>query len=76
MPQVAQILGNAFRHAPVLIWMCGEPEVYAAFSRCEAEADYEHHGRIYVDHEGTGAAMGLPPGAPLGSVIGSEPYHE
>ncbi|NND00012.1 MAG: GNAT family N-acetyltransferase [Gammaproteobacteria bacterium] len=68
--QVCDILGNAFTDDPVLTWMSGQPQIYSALFRSEAEALYKHHGHVYINREQTGAAMWLPPG-----VSAETPFH-
>lgn len=62
--QVCNILGSAFTHDPVLSWLCGQPKIYGALFRSEAEALYKKHGHVYINRDETGAAMWLPAGVP------------
>ncbi|RZV60115.1 MAG: N-acetyltransferase [Pseudomonadales bacterium] len=59
---VGDILGDAFTHDPVFAWFAGNPDIYAAFFRAEAEALYKDYGEIYISGEHSAAAMWLPPG--------------
>ncbi len=70
LERVSAILGSAFTHDPVLNWLCPEPSVYSGLFRYEAEAHYRHHGHVYINGEGTGAAMWLPPGVSI-----KAPFH-
>ena len=70
MPTVCRVLASAFTHDPVLTWFSGKPRIYASLFRSEAEALYKHHGQVYVNQSGTGAAMWLPPG-----VASHAPFH-
>ncbi len=70
MGQVCDILGSAFTDDPVMDWICGQPKIYSTMFRAEAEALYKKHGHVYLNDEGTGAAMWLPPG-----VAHKAPFH-
>ena len=62
LASVAQILGSAFTHDPVLNWFLPAPRVYADLFMGEAMNLYRHHDHIFINRSQTGAAMWLPPG--------------
>ena len=70
MPTVCRALASAFTHDPVLTWLSGKTNIYASLFRSEAEALYKHHGQVYINQSGNGAAMWLPPG-----VSSQAPFH-
>lgn len=59
---VADILGSAFTHDPMMNWMCEEPSIYSGCFRYEIEALYKQYQHIYINKDKTGAAVWLPSG--------------
>lgn len=63
--RVAEILGDAFTHDPVLNWFFAKPLDCSTLFRAEIESHYGTHGLITINQEETGAALWLPPNAPV-----------
>jgi len=61
-PRVANILGDAFQNDPVMRWIIDEPTYYERFFAMELPGLFGKHEQVFINSEGTGATMWLPPG--------------
>ena len=60
--QLGDILGDAFTNDPGFNWAIPRPSLYPAFFKLIAEQVYLPHSHVYIEKEGRGAALWLPPG--------------
>ncbi|MDF1643751.1 MAG: GNAT family N-acetyltransferase [Pseudomonadales bacterium] len=68
--QVCDILGDAFSRDPVLNWITPKASIYSGLFRAGAEALYKKHNHVYINRNGTGAALWLPAG-----ISPKSPFH-
>ena len=59
---LGEILGDAFHDDPCFNWVIPHRGLHPRFFQLIAEQLYLHHGEVYLEQEGRGAALWLPPG--------------
>jgi len=60
--QLADILSDSFMDDPVMNWLIPDTDLYPAFYRMLIDTLFVHHNHMYMDRDGRGAALWLPPG--------------
>lgn len=59
---LADILADSFRHDPVMNWVIPNTNLYPNFFRVLVEKLFLPHQHTYIEKNGDGAALWLPPG--------------
>jgi GNAT superfamily N-acetyltransferase len=62
---LASILADSFLHDPVMNWVIPNTRLYQGFFHTLAEKLFLPHRHAYLEKNGGGAALWLPPGAPF-----------